>query len=311
MRKERIIIMALVMLLVLAPSALAWTVSGTVYFTVNSTAVAAGGVPVNLTEADSTFIAQTTTAADGTYSFTTAIAPPPPKLITAFVQSQSKTVTKPTSPLGSDQVIDLTFAFSCPDSDGDSYYATWCGGTDCDDAEIALFAQLTVFADSDGDLFTSGAGVNFCTNGTIPSGYLAVQAPEDCNDANAGIKPGAAEVQCNGIDDDCSAGDFCPSEDDSSGGSRHRSSGGFVYSPPETAQTEEEPESQVTEEPEQPETPAEPQVNPEEVIQTGAEDITGAAVGGGSNNTPWVIGLIIMLGIVLGMIYLNYTGKKK
>ena len=50
--------------------------------------------------------------------------------------------------------------------------------------------------------------------------YSVLTGGNDCNDANAGINPGAAEVCGDGIDNDCSGGDAaCPSSGGSDGGS--------------------------------------------------------------------------------------------
>ncbi|MBL7922954.1 MAG: pre-peptidase C-terminal domain-containing protein [Bacteroidia bacterium] len=58
---------------------------------------------------------------------------------------------------------------------------------------------LTYFADADGDNYGTAAISQSTCNG-MPPGYVANNG--DCNDANASIHPGAAEV-CNGIDDNC------------------------------------------------------------------------------------------------------------
>jgi hypothetical protein len=67
-----------------------------------------------------------------------------------------------------------------------------CNGT------IDEGVKLTFYRDADGDGFgNAGLTTQACT---APTGYVANST--DCNDANASVHPGAAEV-CNGVDDNC------------------------------------------------------------------------------------------------------------
>jgi|GEM_PF-6587983 len=74
-----------------------------------------------------------------------------------------------------------------------------CNGIDDDcDGLIDEGVQLIFYQDTDSDGYGNiSATIQACT---APSGY--VNNNTDCNDANAGVHPGATEV-CNGIDDDC------------------------------------------------------------------------------------------------------------
>jgi len=59
----------------------------------------------------------------------------------------------------------------------------------------------TYFRDVDGDGYgNSQDSINYCGTG-IPSGYSST--PGDCNDNNPAINPGAAEIGCNLIDENC------------------------------------------------------------------------------------------------------------
>lgn len=74
-----------------------------------------------------------------------------------------------------------------------------CDGldNDCDGEVDHGQARATFFLDADGDGFGSGSTVEACVP---PGGYVAVGG--DCNDGNATIFPGSAEV-CDGLDNDC------------------------------------------------------------------------------------------------------------
>ena len=73
-----------------------------------------------------------------------------------------------------------------------------CNGL-VDDADPGVVGVSTWFADADGDGFGDGAvTVNSCSP---PGGY--VDNADDCDDTDASVNPGAAEVCSNGVDDNC------------------------------------------------------------------------------------------------------------
>ncbi|MFM1998953.1 MAG: hypothetical protein RL204_900 [Bacteroidota bacterium] len=61
------------------------------------------------------------------------------------------------------------------------------------------YASLAYFVDADNDGYGAGSEVLFCSN--PGAGYSALNT--DCNDGNANIRPGAADLCSNSIDDDC------------------------------------------------------------------------------------------------------------
>ncbi len=74
---------------------------------------------------------------------------------------------------------------------------------DNDDSGAADAGKTNFYADIDNDTYTLATASRFCDSVT---GYLvAVSASTDCDDTNAAIHPGAAEV-CNGKDDNCVGG---------------------------------------------------------------------------------------------------------
>ncbi len=73
-----------------------------------------------------------------------------------------------------------------------------CNGL-VDDADPGVIGVSTWFADADGDGFGDGAvSVNSCSP---PGGY--VDNADDCDDTDASVNPGTAEVCSNGVDDNC------------------------------------------------------------------------------------------------------------
>lgn len=75
---------------------------------------------------------------------------------------------------------------------------------DCDDlvdaADPDFVGSSTFYVDGDGDGYGAGAGEPFCS-AEPPAGYSAVDT--DCDDGNAAINPGAAEICDGGIDNNC------------------------------------------------------------------------------------------------------------
>lgn len=61
--------------------------------------------------------------------------------------------------------------------------------------------QLTYYKDDDGDGYGSDTEfINICAS-QAPTGYVRLSG--DCDDTNPDINPGAVEIQCNGIDENC------------------------------------------------------------------------------------------------------------
>lgn len=75
--------------------------------------------------------------------------------------------------------------------------------SDCDDADANLYEALPGYADLDGDGYTAGGAQTLCTDGSLPSGYVAARNGEDCNDNAGDVNPGVDELCGDGVDNDC------------------------------------------------------------------------------------------------------------
>jgi hypothetical protein len=82
---------------------------------------------------------------------------------------------------------------------------------DCDDADASVGAQASHYPDNDGDGYGAGAGSIQC-----PSEGWSL-SPDDCDDTDATISPGAEDVCGDGIDHDCD-GVGLPSDDEDGDG---------------------------------------------------------------------------------------------
>lgn len=108
---------------------------------------------------------------------------------------------------------------SCGDNDGDGYDDLTCGGDDCDDQDSSIHPGAgeicngvdencngeidegvlqSLHPDIDGDDYGDSATTEEVCPDTI--GY--VEDGSDCDDADASINPGVAEI-CNEVDDNC------------------------------------------------------------------------------------------------------------
>ncbi len=103
------------------------------------------------------------------------------------------------------------------DADGDGVKV--CQG-DCDDTDANEFPGQTWFVDADGDNF-GGSFVVQCerpTNGKLLSELQAGSTgTDDCNDADANVKPGATEIVGDGIDQNCDTQELCYNDGDDDG----------------------------------------------------------------------------------------------
>jgi hypothetical protein len=75
--------------------------------------------------------------------------------------------------------------------------------TDCDDTDVSAHTEVDGFADQDGDGYTDGGLQTLCTDGALPSGYVASKNGQDCDDTRASTNPGADEKCGDGVDNDC------------------------------------------------------------------------------------------------------------
>ena len=77
-----------------------------------------------------------------------------------------------------------------------------CDGADNDcDSLVDEGVTATYYLDEDGDLYgKTGSGQELC----VPSGFVNTQIDGDCDDQNAQVYPGYAEV-CDGIDNNCNS----------------------------------------------------------------------------------------------------------
>ena len=107
---------------------------------------------------------------------------------------------------------DPGIGFSTDNTDCDDAIATTYPGAseacnevddDCNGIVDNDIVFTDYFADTDGDGYGSGVATSSCSN--LGAGYVTDNT--DCNDTQSTISPSALEI-CNGIDDDCSGGDF-------------------------------------------------------------------------------------------------------
>jgi len=109
---------------------------------------------------------------------------------------------------GIDQDCDT---FDLCDVDGDGHNATEgaCGGDDCNDDDATVHPGATdIPGDGVDQDCVGGDEPADCTTDADADGYLAPSCGgDDCNDDDAGVNPGAAEIADDGVDQDCNGAD--------------------------------------------------------------------------------------------------------
>ena len=94
----------------------------------------------------------------------------------------------------------------CDDGDGGNFPGNveTCDGldNDCDGVSDNGLLSQDYWADGDGDGFGAGDAVSSCDG--APSGF--VDRDGDCDDGRSGVNPDAAELVCDGLDNDCDPG---------------------------------------------------------------------------------------------------------
>lgn len=106
------------------------------------------------------------------------------------------------------------------DADGDGSRSPDCGGMDCDDDNPGVYPGAHEYPCDGVDQDCNGR--DYCQPDADMDGWPACEPGEtgmgcDCDDDDPSINPGTAEVPCDGIDQNCFAGDNCPDETDDDG----------------------------------------------------------------------------------------------
>ena len=83
--------------------------------------------------------------------------------------------------------------------------------TDCDDTNPNTYQLLDGYPDRDLDGFGAGFSAQVCTGAELPYNYS--ETADDCKDSDPFINPDSCDFPDDGVDQDCSEGDFSRSDD--------------------------------------------------------------------------------------------------
>lgn len=87
----------------------------------------------------------------------------------------------------------------CADADSDGYKDILCGGSDCDDNDVAIFPEALELCDG----LDNDCDGEISENETDEDSDGFMICANDCNDNDSAINQDALEICNNGIDDDC------------------------------------------------------------------------------------------------------------
>jgi len=126
-------------------------------------------------------------------------------------------------------LADLAAGVDCDDTESDVYpgHPEICANGDDDDCDghfddEGLGAPLW-YPDLDQDGYATNAPVTACSQ---PGSHRGTLGLEDCDDADASVHPGAAEVWYDAVDQDCDDGDDFDQDGDDFASAQHVSGGG-------------------------------------------------------------------------------------
>ena len=132
------------------------------------------------------FTSPTSACVNTTVSFTNTSTGTPTSYLWNFGDGQTSTLANPTHTYATSGSFTVTLT------------VTNTAGNNTTTSTVVVQAAVTYYADADGDGFGNNAVTQ--TGCVSPAGYVTLNT--DCNDATAGINPGATEI-CNAADENC------------------------------------------------------------------------------------------------------------
>jgi PKD repeat protein len=132
------------------------------------------------------FTAPTSACVNTTVTFSNTSTGTPTSYLWNFGDGQTSTLANPTHTYATSGSYTVTLT------------VTNTAGNNSTTSTVVIQAAVTYYADADGDGFGNNAVTQ--TGCVAPAGYVALNT--DCNDAAAGINPGATEI-CNAADENC------------------------------------------------------------------------------------------------------------
>jgi hypothetical protein len=107
--------------------------------------------------------------------------------------------------------LDVPCDCTAPDLDGDLHDRPECDGDDCDDSDASIHPGATEICGDGIDQVCDGFDLRCdCPVDADGDGHDVYECGgDDCDDTDPDVHPGALEVMCDGIDQDCNGYDDC------------------------------------------------------------------------------------------------------